>query len=148
MAKSIEPSSSGARARRERDGSSVDLYWLALGDGGHSVRLNGLMFEAVAATVGRRARCELYHSALEVRDRHARYVIEMAPVWNEHASDRGVVGDGAVGSRLLGRLRAFRYEIRRWPDGRIPELADAVASPQRLTPRIPPSPGASWNWCR
>jgi hypothetical protein len=111
---------------------SVDLYWLPLGAGGHSVRFNGLVFEAVAARVGRRARRDLYHSALEVRDGQERYVIEMAPVWSERARDRGVVGEGAVGSRLLGRLRAFRYEIRRWPDGRIPDIA-AADSPRRLT---------------
>src|SRR3954453_23070407 len=57
----------------------------------------------------------------------------MAPVWNEHASDRGVVGEGAVGSRRLGRLRMFRYEIRRWRGGRIPDIEEAVDSPQRLT---------------
>ena len=27
----------------------IDLYWLPLGAGGHSVRLNGRVFEAVAA---------------------------------------------------------------------------------------------------
>jgi hypothetical protein len=31
----------------------VDLYWLPLGAGGHSVRLNGRVFEAVAARPGR-----------------------------------------------------------------------------------------------
>jgi hypothetical protein len=29
--------------------SAIDLYWLPLGAGGHSVRLNGLVFEAIAA---------------------------------------------------------------------------------------------------
>src|SRR4051794_34516415 len=38
-----------------------------------------------------------------------------------------------VGDRMLGGLRAFRYEIRRWPGGRIPDVADAVDSPPRLT---------------
>jgi hypothetical protein len=120
-------------AGHARAGSYVDLYWLPLGAGGHSVRLNGLVYEAVTARLGRRRRCDLYHSALEVRVDHLRYVIEMAPVWNERAGDRGVVGEGAVGSRLLGGLRAFRYEIRRWPNGRIPDVVSAVDSPQRLT---------------
>ena len=44
-------------------GASVDLYWLPLGAGGHSVRASGRMFEAVAAALARR--CCLYHSALE-----------------------------------------------------------------------------------
>jgi hypothetical protein len=30
-------------------------------------------------------------------------------------------------------LRIFRYEVRRWRDGAIPDVAEAVASPQRLT---------------
>src|SRR3954451_20179827 len=113
--------------------SAVDLYWLPLGAGGHSVRFNGLVFEAVSARLRGRERCDLYHSALEVRNGGERYVIEMAPVWNDGAGDRGVVGEGAVGDRLLRGLRAFRYEIRRWPDGRIPDVADAVDSPQRLS---------------
>ncbi|HET8743125.1 MAG TPA: hypothetical protein VFM41_10925 [Gaiella sp.] len=49
---------------------SVDLYWLPLGVGGRSVRLNGLAFEAIAAGLARRDRFDLYHSALEVRRRH------------------------------------------------------------------------------
>src|SRR6185503_6593782 len=47
--------------------------------------------------------------------------------------DHGVVADGAVGSPLLGRLRLFRYEVRRWLDGRIPDLAEAVESPRSVT---------------
>jgi hypothetical protein len=114
-------------------GSAIDLYWLPLGAGGHSVRFNGRVFEALSARLGRRAPCDLYHSALEVRAEDGRYVIEMAPVWNERASDRGVVSEGVVGSRLFRGLRVFRYEIRRWHDGRIPDVAEAVDSPQRLT---------------
>src|SRR4051812_46685863 len=87
------------------DGAAVDLYWLPLGAGGRSVRLNGRLFEAIAARLQHRTRCDLYHSALEVRVGPDRYVIEMAPVWNEHASDRGAVGEGAVASRRLGRSR-------------------------------------------
>ena len=45
----------------------VDLYWLPLGAGGHSVRLNGRVFEALAARVEHRPACDLYHSALVVR---------------------------------------------------------------------------------
>jgi hypothetical protein len=59
-------------------------------------------------------------------------VIEQAPVWNEPAPDRGVVVEGAVGLRALGRLRLFRYEIRCWRDGVIPDRAEAVASPRRV----------------
>ena len=45
---------------------AVDLYWLPLGAGGHSVRLNGKIFEAVASRLERRAPRDLYHSALVV----------------------------------------------------------------------------------
>lgn len=43
----------------------VDLYWLPLGAGGHSVRLNGRVYEAIAARLERRPSCDLYHSALD-----------------------------------------------------------------------------------
>jgi hypothetical protein len=44
-----------------------------------------------------------------------------------------VVATGAVGARAAGRFRLFRYEIRRWRDGIIPDVAEAVESPQRLS---------------
>ena len=115
------------------DAATVDLYWLPLGAGGHSVRFNGLVFEALAAGLQRRPRRDLYHSALEVRLGPEMHVIEMAPVWSDRTRDRGVVAEGAVGSRPLGRFRLFRYEIRCWRAGRIPDVADAVDSPQRLS---------------
>lgn len=79
--------------------SRVDLYWLPLGAGGHSVRLNGRIFEAVAARVDHRDRRDLYHSALEVHVPEGRYVIEQAPAWRD-PGERGVVAEGVVGSRL------------------------------------------------
>jgi hypothetical protein len=113
--------------------STVDLYWLPLGAGGHSVRLNGRVFEAAAARLERRAACALYHSALLVRVPDGEYAIEMAPVPDGDGALRGVVAEGAVGSRLAGRLRLFRYENRCRRDGVIPDLAEAVDSPRRLT---------------
>jgi hypothetical protein len=113
--------------------SWIDLYWLPLGAGGHSVRLNGRVFEAVAARLEGRESCDLYHSALEVRVPEGRFVIEQAPVRDENGAERGVVAEGAVGSRWAGRLRIFRYEVRRWRDGAIPDIGEAVESPQRLT---------------
>jgi hypothetical protein len=44
-----------------------------------------------------------------------------------------VVADGAVGSRWAGRFRIFRYEIRLWRGGHIPDVAEAGDSPRRLT---------------
>jgi hypothetical protein len=117
------------------DGGAVDLYWLPLGagDASHCVRWNGRLFEAVAARYQHRVPLDLYHSALEVCFGDDRFVIEMAPVWGNKEADRGVVGEGAVGLPWLGRSRYFRYEVRRWRDGIIPDVAEAVASPRRLS---------------
>ena len=112
--------------------SAIDLYWLPLGAGGHSVRLNGLVFEAIAARLQHRGRADLYHSALEVHVPEGRFVIEQAPAWGT-SGERGVVAEGPVGMRAAGRFRLFRYEVRRWRDGVIPDVAEAVESPQRLS---------------
>ncbi len=112
--------------------SGIDLYWLPLGAGGHSVRLNGLVFEAIASRLQHRDRADLYHSALEVYVPEGRFVIEQAPAWGE-SGERGVVAEGPVGTQAAGRFRLFRYEVRRWRDGVIPDVAEAVDSPQRLS---------------
>jgi hypothetical protein len=117
---------------RASDAASIDLYWLPLGAGGQFVRLNGRAYEAVAALRERRARSDLYHSALEVSVPEGRYVVEQAPAWRQ-TGDRGVVAEGAVGSRVAGRLRLFRYEGRRWRGGVIPDAAEAAESPRRLS---------------
>jgi hypothetical protein len=113
--------------------ASVDWYWLPLGAGGHFVRLNGRLYEAVAARLARRPVCDLYHSALEVRVPEGRFVIESAPIRASDGPERGVVGEGSVGSRWAGRMRIFRYELRCWRDDVIPDVAEAVESPRRLT---------------
>jgi hypothetical protein len=133
--------------------AAIDLYWLPLGAGGHSVRWNGRVFEWVVARLEHRDRCDLYHAALEVRIPEGRYVIEQAPAWRE-GGERGVVAEGAVGSRAAGRLRLFRYEIRCWRDGVIPDAAEAVDSPRllsedpatagRLLELVPQVPTAVW----
>ena len=113
--------------------AAVDLYWLPLGAGGHSVKWNGRVYEAVAARFGRRPACDLYHSALQIEVGGERFVIEQAPVHDWSGAERGVVAEGPVGARWAGRLRIFRYEIRLWPDGHIPDVAEAVDSPRRLS---------------
>ncbi len=112
--------------------SAVDLFWLPLGAGGRSVRLNGRIFEAVVARLEKRRRCDLYHSALKISVPAGRFVIEMAPIPDGNGTARGVVAEGPVGSRWARPLRIFRYEIRRWRDGVIPDVEEAVESPQRL----------------
>jgi len=102
-----------------------------LGAGGHFVRLNGRAYEAIAAAIERRPAEDLYHSALEVRVSGGRYTIEQSPA-GPHGGERGVVAVGAVGSRRAGRLRIFRYEIRRWREGEIPDIDEAVESPRRI----------------
>jgi hypothetical protein len=113
--------------------AAVDLYWLPLGAGGHSVRLNGKVFEAVVALLERRRPLDLYHSALVVQVPEGRYTIESGPVPDDNGQRRGVVGVGPVGSRWAGGFRLFRYEIRCWRDGVIPDIGEAVESPQRLS---------------
>lgn len=113
--------------------AAVDLYWLPLGAGGHFVRLNGRLYEALAARLQRRPARELYHSALQVEVPEGTLVIEQAPVHDGSGAQRGVVAEGAVGARWAGRFRIFRYEIRLWRDGHIPDVAEAVDSPRRLS---------------
>ena len=113
--------------------SRVDLYWLPVGAGGWFVRLNGKAYEAVVALRERRARRDLYHSALVVETRDGRSVIESAPVRPGDGAARGVFAEGAVGARTAGRSRLFRYELRCWLDGVIPDVEEAVESPQTLT---------------
>lgn len=113
--------------------AGVDLYWLPLGAGGHSVRLNGRIYEAVAARLRHRPTCDLYHSGLVVHVTEGRFVIEQAPVRDSNGAQRGVVAEGAVGASWAGRFRIFRYEVRRWRDGVIPDIAEAVESPRRLS---------------
>jgi hypothetical protein len=113
--------------------AAVDLYWLPLGAGGHFVRLNGRAYEALVARLERRPTCDLYHSALQVQVPEATYVIEQTPVPDLSGKQRGAVVEGPVGSPRASRFRIFRYEIRLWRDGHIPDVAEAVDSPQRLS---------------
>jgi hypothetical protein len=110
----------------------VDLYWIPLGAGGHVVRLNGRVYEAIKASIEHRPRCALYHTALEVGVPDGRFVIESAPIRDERGRERGVVAEGPVGTKRAGRFRLFRYEIRRWRGGSIPDANEAVSSPVRV----------------
>jgi hypothetical protein len=144
----------------------VELYWIPLGAGQHIVRLSGRLFETISARLRGRRPCDLYHSALVVMVPEGRFVIEQTPVPDGHGGRRGVVVEGPVGTRLVGRFRHFRYEVRRWRRGVIPDLGEAVSSPVRvsndltcataildLAPSIPPlvwgrderGTGEMWN---
>jgi hypothetical protein len=118
---------------QELGAAAVDLYWIPLGAGGHSVRFNGRVFEAIEAARQHRGRCALYHSVLVVELGGDRYTIEVAPSPDGDEASRGAVATGAVGSRYIGWLRLFRYEVRCWRGGLIPDLVHAVGAPDRLT---------------
>jgi hypothetical protein len=121
-------------AEADPGAGGVDLYWLPLGAGGHFVRLNGRVYEALTAFRERRPRYDLYHSALVIRVPASRFVIETAwPIPDDWPASRGVVVEGPVFDRRIARFRVCRYEVRRWRDGVIADIAEAVASPQRLT---------------
>ena len=137
MAEEMQPAPTGASelpVAREASNASIDLYWLPLGAGGWFVRLNGRIYEGIRARLERRRPLDLYHSALQVRVPEGRFVIENAwPIPNADGASRGVVVKGPVGSRWIARFRVFRYEVRRWRDGIILDVDEAVASPQRLS---------------
>ncbi len=135
----------------------IALFWLPLGAGDitHCVRTSGRLFESVAARLAHREQYDLYHSALRVQLSGARHVIEMAPAWSLPATKHGTVCHGPVGLRVLGRSRLFRYEVRRWRDGVIPDEVAAVDSPRwidtdagratRLLELVSSFPTATWG---
>jgi hypothetical protein len=112
---------------------TADLHWIPLGAGGHSVRFNGIIYEAISASLHGRRRRDIYHCALTIQAPTGLYTVEMTPVPNHRTCERGVVVLGAVGARWASRFRIFRYEIRCWPGGVIPDLHHAVAGRVRLT---------------
>jgi hypothetical protein len=97
---------------------------------------------------------DLYHSALEVVVPEGRFVIEQTPIPDLLGQERGVVGQGPVGMRWAGRFRLFRYEIRRWQGGVIPDAGDAVATvritddlglARRILDLVPSVPTPVWG---
>src|SRR5512133_1316339 len=128
--------------------AAVDLYWLPLGAGGHFVRMNGRIYEALAAWRGKRSRRDLYHSALIVTMPAGTFVIEQAwPIPSGDKKQRGVVAEGPVGTERARSLRFLRYEVRplarrrhRRPrrSGRKPAAIDRRRHPRRAGPRARP----------
>ena len=139
----------------EPQSAAVDLYWIPLGAGARSVRFNGLVYEAMTAAIEHRRRHDIYHSALSIVLPSGHYMVEMTPVPDAFGASRGVVAEGPVGLRPAGRLRVFRYEVRRWRDGLVPDLSYAVASPinvtndpataRRVFDLLPLVPTATWG---
>lgn len=115
--------------------SGIHLYWIPLGAGGTGfVRLNGRIYEALRARAEKREPMSLYHTALEVRDSGDRFVVEtMWPIPDDDAGSRGVAIEGAVFSQRLAFTRIFRYEVRSWRNGMLPDAAEAVGGPRLLS---------------
>ena len=111
----------------------VDLYWLPLGAGGHSVRYNGRVFESVVARLEKRPVRDLYHSALVVRVPDGEFVIEQAPAFHGDGGLRGVVAEGAVGSRRPRQATplSLRDQMLAWR--RHPGRERGRREPRRLT---------------
>lgn len=136
-------------------GPCADLWWLPVGAGGHIVIHTSRWWELFRARREHRHPRALLHAALEVFDGDARYVIEMTPAWGGRAPSRGVVATGPVGARWLGVSKLFRYEVRCWRDGDIPDRAWAVGPPIRfplarsearaLLSRVPAVPRLTWG---
>lgn len=135
----------------------IYLYWIPLGAGGSGfVRMNGRVYEAVKARTERRRPLALFHTALEVRTSRSRYVIEtMWPSPDADTAARGVVLVAPVGHRRLARLRTFRYEVRCWSNGELPDADEAVggarhlsaddATARRLMVAVADVPGLVWG---
>jgi hypothetical protein len=113
----------------------IDLLWIPLGSGGSGfVDLNGRIYEAIKAYQERRPPVHLYHTALQVHVPEGRFVVETVwPSPDANTGDRGVALEGPVFAKWLAPLRTFRYEVRCWRNGVVPDAECAVAGPQRLT---------------
>lgn len=57
----------------------------------------------------------------------------MTPIPAHGDPNRGVVAEGVVGTRWARPFRVFRYEVHRWRNGTIPDVACAVESPTQLS---------------
>jgi hypothetical protein len=126
---------SDGRVEEGRHGTGIDLYWIPLGAGGSGfVRLNGRIYEAITAWREGRRRSALLHTALRAHVPEGTFVIETVwPSPDDRTAERGVAMEGPVGHPILARSRLFRYEVRRWRNGDIPDGSDAIGGPQRIT---------------
>lgn len=155
----------------ERASYRLELHWIPVGAGSgvgaRVVRVSSRTYERLIALLERRSARPLFHAALTADTAEGRYYVEMTPVPRRGRGDeRGVVGGGVVGSRLLGSIRIFRYEVRRWLEGRIPDIdfaagipvvistvAEEVRTVLDLLPLVPPAvwgrdelrTGEMWN---
>ena len=111
--------------------SRLELYWIPLGAGdgigARVVRFSGGVYERLKALIQRPPQA-LFHAALVAETSNGRCVVEMTPVPRVgSAEERGVVGGGAVGEPWSSVDLPLRDPA--WPDGVIPDIADAIDSP-------------------
>src|SRR4029453_4489760 len=111
--------------------ASVDLYWLPLGAGGHSVRLNGRLFEALVARLEKRPTRALYHSALIVRVPEGTFAIEMAPIPDGNGKLRGVVSERPRRQPLGSTLADLPLRESALPGGGVPRNRRGRRPPNR-----------------
>jgi len=113
----------------------VYLYWIPLGAGGSGfVRMNGRIYETIKAFLEQRPPDDLYHTALEVRLPEDRFIVEtMWPSPDGDTENRGVVHEGPVFSHWMSFTRLFRYEVRCWQDGILPDADSAIDGPKVLS---------------
>lgn len=115
--------------------TGVSLLWIPLGAGGSGfVRMNGRIYEAIEARREHRPPLGLYHTALEVRLPEARFIVEtMWPSPKGDPGNRGVVAMAPVFADWLFFTRIFRYEVRCWMNGLVPDADEAVGGPRLVS---------------
>lgn len=133
MADAVTPATGDDGAVDAESTDRAELWWLPVGAGGVVVARTSRWWELLSARHDRRAPQQLVHAALELFTDGGRFVIEMTPQWGQPQDASGVVVTGPVGLRALGRFRLFRYEVRAWPEGILPDRAYAVAPPTVIT---------------
>lgn len=113
----------------------VYLYWIPLGAGGSGfVRMNGRIYEWGKALIERRRPLHLCHTALVVRLPEGEFIVEtMWPSPDSDTGSRGVVVEGPVFAPWLTSTRVFRYEVRCWRNGVLPDADEAIGGPQRVS---------------
>lgn len=105
--------------------TGLELFWLPLGAGGHSVRVNGKVYEALLARAQRRASRDLYHAALvaELPDGHP-------------LSRSGPSGTGSPAPPIAARWCRARSACVRWAVAVVPLRGAALAGRSHPGPRV------------
>jgi hypothetical protein len=95
--------------------------------------MNGRIYEALRSRAEQRPFLDLYHTALEVRLPAKRFIVEtMWPVPDRDGASRGVVAGGPVFAGWMAATRVFRYEVRCWENGSLPDADQAVGGAQTV----------------